>query len=111
MGGTPAFTMESIRNNGIVETDGESISKLITSFFAKWFSRLPEQKLIDQRLADCVLSRNKHDWEALIRDCNIPTDVADKLWIAFQPRIISAEGIAEAAYPIPSRIQGIYQSP
>ena len=68
MGGTTAFTMESIRNNGVVETDGESISKLITSFFAKWFSRLPDQKLIDQRLADCVLNRNKHHWDALIRD-------------------------------------------
>jgi hypothetical protein len=97
MGGSSAFTMESIRNNGIVETDGESISKLITSFFAKWFARLPEQKLRDKRLADCVLSQTKLDWDSLIHDCNIPTEVSDKLWDAFKPRAISAEGAVEAA--------------
>ena len=96
MGSAQPFTMEFIRNNGSIETDGETITKLVTSFFAKWFSRLPEQKVRDKRLADCVLNQDKSGWDSLIEDCNIPTDVADTLWAAFQPRNISTEGMAEA---------------
>ena len=63
MGCAQPFTMESIRNNGSIETDGETITKLVTSFFAKWFSRLPEQKVRDKRLADCVLNQDKSGWD------------------------------------------------
>ena len=38
VGGSQPFTMEFIRNNGTLVTDGEKITKLITSFFSKWFS-------------------------------------------------------------------------
>ena len=58
MGGSQPFTMESIRHEGKVITDGDSVDKLITSFFAKWFSRLPEQKIIDSRLSACVINHD-----------------------------------------------------
>jgi len=69
---------------------------MITAFFANWFSRLPELKSRDKRLAESVLHQDKAGWDSLILDCKIPSEVADKLWTAFQPRSISPEGLAEA---------------
>ncbi len=40
MGRPCSFTMESIRQGDDIVTDGKTIAKLITSFFAQWFARL-----------------------------------------------------------------------
>ncbi len=58
--------------------------------------KLPEQKLIDARLANCVISQDKTGRDTLIQDVKIPSEVADKLWTAFKPREISPEGLLEA---------------
>ena len=96
MGTSTSFTMESIRQGDEIITDGAKIASLVTAFFSKWFSRLPEEKDRDKRLADCVLKSDKIAWNKLISDTGIPTGVGDSLWQAFQPRPLSLEGLKDA---------------
>ncbi len=97
MGGTSSYTMESIRDEGLTITDGERIASLVTAFFAKWFSRLPDEKERDRKLAECVLNEDKLSWDSLMAATMIPGEVGDTLWLAFQPRPLSSEGLIEAA--------------
>ncbi len=97
MGRSQPFTMESIRDGDEVITDGATIAKMITAFFSEWFARLPTEKDRDKKLAECVINCDKSAWDRLILDCNIPPEVADKLWAAFAPNEISSEGLREAA--------------
>ena len=65
MGGATSFTMESIRQDDEIITDGETIARMITAFFGQWFARLPEEKERDKQLADCVLNRDLGGWKRL----------------------------------------------
>jgi hypothetical protein len=96
MGSSPSFTMESIRDGDQVITEVKTIATLVTSFFAKWFARLPEEKDRDKGLADCVMSRDRSGWDLLTSECGIPTEVSSNLWDAFSPKPLSAEGMKEA---------------
>ena len=79
MGGTTSFTMESIRDGNEIITDGEKIASMVSAFFAKWFSRLPEEKDRDKKLADCILSTNKIEWDCLMASTGIPPEAGEKL--------------------------------
>ena len=96
MGTSSSFTMESIRQGDEIITDGPRIASLVTAFFAKWFSRLPEEKERGKKLADCVLNADRPSWDKLIDDTRIPMEVGNTLWQAFQPRPLSLEGRKEA---------------
>ena len=96
VGRSPGFLMESLRKGDEIVTDAHTIAKMITSFFANWFSRLPEEHARDVVLAKCVIERNKKDWDDLINGMGIPIGVAENMWIAFSPRPISDEGKREA---------------
>ena len=95
VGQSPSFLIESLRKGDETITDAHTIAKMITSFFANWFSRLPEEHARDVTLAKCVIERNKSDWDDLINGMGIPVGVAENMWIAFSPRPISAEGKIE----------------
>jgi hypothetical protein len=88
--------MESLRDGESTITDGRTIHKLITSFFANWFKRQPSEKGRDKLLADCILGRDRRAWDKLITDVGIPRDVSNNLWNAFQPKPISPLGLVEA---------------
>jgi hypothetical protein len=88
--------MESIRHEEKVITDGKAVAELITSFFAKWFARLPAEKERDRILADCVIRNDKNSWDSLIGKCSIPLSASDPLWAAFCPKPLSDEGKREA---------------
>ncbi len=96
VGSDDSFLMESLRDGETTITDGRTIHKLITSFFTKWFARTPSERGRDKLLADCILGKDRTAWDELISDVGIPRDVSDNLWNAFQPKAISALGLAEA---------------
>jgi hypothetical protein len=96
VGGGESFQMESLRDGDLTITDGHSIHKLITAFFAKWFQRLPSERDRDKLLADCVLANDRSAWDRLIDSVGIPSSVSDTLWLAFQPKKISDEGLIDA---------------
>ena len=72
MGGSSPYTMESIRQEGEVITDGERITKLITEFFSKWFARLPAE--IDR---DNNSQIETFITDILKREANLPTIKCD----------------------------------
>ena len=44
VGGGETFLMESLRDGDHTVTDGHTIHRIITGFFAKWFQRLPTEQ-------------------------------------------------------------------
>jgi hypothetical protein len=94
---SPSFLMESLRQEDSTVTDGHKIHTLITAFFATWFSRLPEEKERDRRLAECVLSQDKHKWDSLMTSIGIPEQASQRLWNAYKPKDITPEGLHDAS--------------
>ena len=54
-----SYTIESIRQDGEIITDGDRIASMVTAFFAKRFKRLPEEKERDRKLTDFILGANE----------------------------------------------------
>ncbi len=78
-GHEPSFLMESLRHGEETITDGSLIHSTITSFYAKWFRRLPGEQIRDKELAECVLTCDYQRWVALTSEIGIPTDVSNTL--------------------------------
>jgi hypothetical protein len=96
VGQDPSFLMESLRHGETTITDGAVIHEHITSFFSKWFQRLPNEKRRDKLLADCLINCDRLRWDALTSDIGIPSNTSDTLWNAFQPKHISDQGRRES---------------